>query len=179
MIRVQSALTECVDCVVIDQIIEIFVIPHLNLLDFVRSAEAVEEVDERKASLDCSAVSDRGQIHNFLYGRLAEHCSSGLTACVHIRVIAEDVQSVGRNASCRYVEDTGKTLTGNLVQIRDHQKKTLGSSEGGSHSTCSKRTVYCTGSTGLSLHLGDLYGLAEDVLSSSCCPFINMFRHDG
>ena len=179
MVRIQSVSAECVDGVMIDHLVEVLIIPHLDLLNLVRGAEAVEEVDERQAALDGCAVSNRSQIHDFLDGRLAEHRGAGLTAGINIGMITEDVQSVGSNASCGDVEHAGKTLTGDLVKIRDHQKKTLGCGEGRGHRTGGQRAVHCTGSTGLSLHFGDFDGLTEDVLSSGSRPLIDMLRHNG
>ena len=45
--RIQCACAEFGQCFLIDQRSEVFVFQHFDLLDFVRSAEAVEEVHER------------------------------------------------------------------------------------------------------------------------------------
>ena len=124
-------------------------------------------------------MSNRGQVHNFLYGRLAEHCCSRLTACINIGMIAEDVQCMSSYAAGCYVENTGKLLAGDLVDVGDHQKKALGSGIGRGQSTCCQRSVYSACCAGLGLHLSDLNGLSEQVLSSGCSPFISVLRHRG
>ncbi len=120
----------------------------------------------------------RCKIHNFLYGRFAEHAGTCLTTCIDVRVITEDRKCVGSKRTCRNMKDTRELLAGYLVDIRDHKKKSLGSSVSRCHSACSKRAVERTSSACLGLHLGDLYFSPEDVLSSCRSPFIDMLRHD-
>ena len=177
--RVQAVSAELCDCLVVDQLVEIVIIPDLDLLDFVRCTESVEEVDEGKFALNCCAVSDGSQIHDFLYAGLTEHSAAGLSCGVYVGVIAEDVQSVCTYAASCYVDDCRKAFAGDLVKVGDHQKKTLGSCKGGCHRTGSDRAVHSTCSTSLGLHLGNLYGLTENVLASGCSPLINMLRHYG
>ena len=178
MVGIQSVVTELLNLLEIDEILEIFVIPNLNLLNFVRCAETVEEVDERKLSVYCSAVSNGCQIHNFLNGAGAEHCGTGLTACINVGVIAEDVQSVCSYAAGRYVEYCRKAFTCDLVDVRDHQKKSLRSCEGGCHGTGNDGAVCGTRSAGFRLHLGYVYNITENVLTSGSSPLINMLRHN-
>ena len=178
MIRIQSLVTELLNLVQIDHILQIIVIPNLNLLNLVRGAEAVEEVDERKLSVNCCAVSNRCQIHNLLNGALAEHGSTGLTTCIYVRMVTEDVQCMSSYAACRNVEYGRKTFACNLVDVRDHQKKSLGSGKGRGHGTCYDGAVCCTCSTCLGLHLGYVYNVSEDILASGSCPFVNVLRHN-
>ena len=90
MVRVQCMFTECIDCIHICHIFQIFVIPCFNLLDLVRCTETIEEVDERDTSFDCCQMSNRSQVHNFLYTGFAEHCTSSLTTGIDIGMITED-----------------------------------------------------------------------------------------
>src|SRR5699024_651546 len=178
MIRVQCMFTELVHCIHINHIFQIFVIPCFDLLDLMRSTETVEEVNERNFSLDCCTVSNRSQVHNFLYAGLTQHCCTSLTTGVNIGVITEDGQCMACQCTCRYVEHTRKLLTCDLVQVRDHQQKNLGSCVGCCQGTCCQRTMYRTCSTCLGLHLSYLNFLSEDVLSSLSCPFVCGFRHN-
>ena len=68
MVRVQGILSERVDGIHVNHILQIFVIPCLDLLDLVRCTETIEEVDERNFTFDCCKMSNRCQVHNFLYG---------------------------------------------------------------------------------------------------------------
>ena len=179
MVRIQSVFSERVDGIHIHHIFQVFVIPGFDLLDLMGSTESVKEIDERKASFDCRTVCNRGQVHNFLNTGFAEHCSSGLTTGIHIGVIAEDRQSMACKRTCRYVEHARKSLTSNLVQVRDHQKKTLGSCERGRKSPCCQRTVHGSCCARLGLHLSYMNRLSEDIGSSLSRPFISCFCHNG
>ena len=163
----------------VDQVIEIFIIPDLDLLDLVRGTETIKEVDERKFALDCCTVCNGSQVHNFLYAGLAEHSTSGLTGSVDVGVITENVQCVGTDSTCCDVADGRKTFAGDLVKVRDHQKKALGCCESRSHSTGCDGAVNSTCCACFRLHLCNLNLLAENVLSSGSCPLIDMLRHDG
>ena len=50
--RIQCASTEFSQSFLVNQRSEIVVFQHLDLLDFVRSTEAVEEINERYTSFD-------------------------------------------------------------------------------------------------------------------------------
>ena len=177
MVGVQRMLSEGVNRVHIYHIFQILIIPGLDLLDLMGSTESVKEIDEGNLSLDCCQMGNRSQIHNFLYGRLAQHGNAGLAACVHIGMIAENGQSVAGQRTGGYVEYTRQLLTGDLVQIRDHQQKTLGSRVGGGQGTCGKRTVHSACGTCLGLHLSDLHFMSENVLSPLGSPLIRSFCH--
>ena len=177
MVGVQCASAELIDCIHIDHVSQILVIPDSNLLDLVRSTESVEEVDERNSAFDCCKVSNRSQIHDFLYAGLAEHCETGLTACHNVGLIAEDGQSVACQGTSGNVEHAGEQLACDFVHVRDHQQKSLRCSVSGSQCTSVQRTVNCTGCTGFRLHFLNLYFRTENVLSSLCRPLINVVCH--
>ena len=68
---------------------------------------------------------------------------------------------------------------GNLVHIGNHQQQTLRCGEGRTERTGLERTVERTRSTRFGLHLHDLHGLSEDILSSPCGPFVHILGHGG
>ena len=136
MIRIQRMFSECINCIHIYHIFQIFVIPCLDLLDLVRGTETIEEVDERDTSFDCCTVCNRCKVHNFLYGRFAQHSCTCLTTCVNVGVISEDGKRMACDRTSGYVEYARKLLTSDFVQVRDHQKKTLRSCVGSCQSTC-------------------------------------------
>ena len=119
----------------------------------------------------------RGKVHNFLYAGFAEHCASGLTTGINIGMITENRKSMCGNCAGRNVEYARKQFAGNLVKVRDHEQKALGSGIGCGQRTGCKRTVHSTGSTGLRLHLGNLNNITENVLPTFGCPLIYMLRH--
>ena len=177
MVRVQRLIAERLNRVEVCHILQILVIPDLNLLNLVGGTETVEEVDKRNLALDCGEVRHRRQVHDFLYGRLTEHCTAGLSTCVDIRVIAEDAECVGCNRTCGDIDDARKHFTRNLVEVRDHEKQTLRRRIGRGQSACHEGTVYGTCRTCLRLHLRNLNRVTEDVLKSLCCPLIRVLCH--
>ena len=92
-------------------------------------------------------------------------------------MVTEDTQCVRSQCTSRNVEYTRQEFTGNLVHVRDHQKKTLRSSVSSSQCTSLKRTVNCTGSTTFRLHFLYQYCFAEDVLTSCGSPFVYVLSH--
>ena len=177
MLRIQCAGTELLNSLHVAHISQIVVIPYSDLLDLVRGAEAVEEVDERNAALDCCTVCNSGQVHNFLRVGLAQHSETGLATCHNVGMVAKDIQCVRSNGTCGYVEYARQQLACNLIHVRDHQQKTLRCSIGGGQSTCCQRAVYGAGSACLRLHFYDLDGGAKDVLSTGSCPLVNVVGH--
>ncbi len=121
MIRIQRIFSVCIDGIHVNHILQILVIPLLDLLDLMGGTESIEEIDERKTSLDRCTMSHRRQVHNLLYAGLAEHGCTGLTACIYIRVITEDRQRMACQRTCRYIEYTRKSLTCYFIQVGDHQ----------------------------------------------------------
>ena len=138
IVGIQSMLAELGDGIPVSHLSQIIIIPCLNLLDLMGSAETVEEVNKRNFALDCSQMSHCSQVHNFLYAGLAQHSASGLAACIYIRVITKNRQCVAGQSTSGYVDNARKLLAGNLVQIRNHQKQTLGSRVGSRKSACSQ-----------------------------------------
>ena len=136
MLRIESTVTECLDCIAVKQLCHILVVDLLDLLDLMGGTEAVEEVYEGKACLDGGKMSYKCKIHNFLYGSGSEHCKTGLAACHNVAVVSEDGEGVSGERASGNVEDTGKQFAGDLIHIGDHQKKTLRSGESGGESAC-------------------------------------------
>ena len=177
MLGVESALSERLNSVHVAHLLEVLVVPDLDLLYLVRGTEAVEEVDEGNASLDCREMSNGAEIHDLLRVGLGKHCETCLTASVDVGVIAEDVERVRRDASCGYMENCGKQLAGDLIHVGDHKKQTLGSGVGGCERTCGQRTVNGSGGACLGLHFGNLDGRAENIFHALCRPLINIVSH--
>ena len=176
--RVKSTVSESLSSLLVEHIFEILVIPSFNLLDFVRSTETIEEVENRNSALDCGKVSNSAEVHNFLNVGSTEHSETCLTARINVRVITEDVKSVGSNTSCRNVNYAREKLTSNLIHIRDHKKKTLRSCISSCKSTSSERAVYSTCSTGFRLHFSNLYRLTEDVVLLLSSPLVSNLSHN-
>ena len=115
MVRVQCMCTEFLDCILIYEIFQIFVIPCFDLLDFVWCTETIEEVNERNFTFQCCTMCNRCQVHNFLYAGFTEHCTSSLTTGVNIWMITKNIKSVWSYCTGRYVEYTRKLFTSNFI----------------------------------------------------------------
>ena len=170
-------LAEGSDCVHVDHFLQVVVVPNGDLLDLMGGTETVEEVDEGDTALDGGQVGNGAQVHDLLGVGLAEHGKTGLTAGVHVGVIAEDVQCVAGNGTGGDVEHAGQQLTRDLVHVGDHEQQALGRGVGGGQRAGSQRAVNGTGGTGLRLHLDDLDTVAEDVLPALSRPLVNIVGH--
>ena len=177
MLGVESALAERLDGIPVEHVGQIIVIPDGDLLDLVRGAEAVEEVDERDAALDGGQVRHRGEVHDLLNVGLRQHGEAGLTAGVHVAVVAENAQRVGRDRTGGNVEHAGQKLAGDLVHVGDHQQQALRGGVGGGQRTGVERAVHAAGGAGLGLKLRNLDGGAEHILPTLGRPLIHVVRH--
>ena len=174
---VQSTFAECFNSIHIAHFFQVFVIPNLDLLDLVGGTETIKEVDEWNTALDGCQMSNSTQIHNFLWVGFSQHSKTGLTASINVGMIAKDVQCMGSNCSCRYVEYAREQLTSDFVHIWNHQQKTLGSGVCCGHSTSIQGAVYSTSCTSFGLHLHYLNGRTEDVLFALCRPLVYIVSH--
>ena len=179
MLGIDGAGTECSDGILVHHLLQILVVPGLDLLDLVGGTEAVEEVQNGNAALDGSQMRNGTQVHNFLRIGFSHHSKTGLTAGVYVGVIAENVQGVRCNAASGYVDNARQQLTCDLIHIGDHEEQTLGCGVGGGQSTGCEGAVNGTGSTGLRLHFHNLNGVAHDVLQTAGRPGVGYVRHNG
>ena len=177
IIRVQTAFTECIYRILIQQLFKISIIHNLNLLDFMGGTEAVEEVQERYATFDSTQMCYACQIHNLLYAAFSQQCEAGLTGSHNVLVVTEDRQRACCQCTCGNVENCGQQLAGHFIHIRNHQKQALRCGVGSSQRTCLQRAVNCAGGTCLGLHFHQLNGLPENVLFALGSPFIDNLSH--
>ena len=177
MLGAEGTLAECLDSVHVDHVLEILVVPDLDLLELVGGAEAVKEVDERDAALDGGEMRHGAEVHDLLHVGLCEHGKTGLAAGHNVAVVAEDVQRVAGDGARGHVEHCGQQFTGDLVHVRDHQEQALRGGVRGGEGTGVERAVHSTGRAGLCLHFLHLYGRAENVLSAGSRPLVNIVGH--
>ena len=166
MLRVEGTSAISVDSVPVEHVSEVFVVPYFDLGDLVGGTETVEEVEERYTALDGGEMGYRTKVHDLLNGVGAEHGVASLATCHDVGVVTENVQGVARDAAGGYMHDGRKELTGDLVHVRDHKKKTLRCSVSRGESTGGEGTVYSTGGAALGLHFLYFYRLAKQVLDA-------------
>ena len=177
MLGVERVVAERLDSGHVDHVGQVVVVPNGDLLNLVRGAEAVEEVEERHLALDSREVSNGGEVHDLLDVGLGEHGEAGLAACHNVGVITEDVERVGGHGTSRNVEDARQALARDLVHVRDHEQKTLRRRVGGGQRARTQRAVDGTRGASLGLHLDDIHLSAEDVLLALSCPLVDMVGH--
>ena len=173
----QSVISELLNSFPVQQLAQVFVVQNFDLLQLVRSAEAIKEVLEGDGALDCSQVRNRCQVHTFLNGSGSHLCPAGLTAAHYVGMVTEDGDGVGTDGTCGNVHNTGQHGTCHTIHRRNHQQQTLRCGVGRGQRTGFQRAVHCTCRTGFRLHFNQLYGLTEQVFLAVCRPFVNMVCH--
>jgi len=174
---VESTITKTLDGITIDQLGDGVVLGQLDLADFVRSTETIEEVHERNATLQSGKVSDESHIGDFLNGLRVKISEAASTSSHDIVVIGEDGQRLATSSTRSNVDDKRLNFTSNLEHVGDHEKKTLAASEGAHDSTGDGGTVDSTGHTSLRLHGAHIDLLAPNVLTASLSPEISQLTH--
>ena len=177
VLGVQGPVAELLQGVTVEHRRQRGLVDQLDLLDFVRRAEAVEEVQERHARLQRHEVCDAREVHDLLHRRGGQHGETGLTRSHHVLVVAEDRQRLCGQRTRRNVEHAREQLAGDLIHVGDHQQKALRCGEGRGQRTALQRSVHGAGSAGLRLHFNDFDGLAEDIFASLRSPLVHELGH--
>ena len=126
---------------------------HLDRVQLVGGAEAVEEMDEGDPGAERRDLGHHRQVVGLLNGCGGEQRESGLANRHHVGVIAEDRERLRGQGARRDVEDGRGQLTGDLVHVGDHQKQALRGREGGGQRATLERAMERPGGTALALHL--------------------------
>ena len=105
VLRVQGVIAELLQRLPVDHVLEVVEVPDGNLLNLVRGAEAVEEVQERGLAGNGGKVGDGSEVHDLLHVALRQHGKAGLAASHDIGVVTEDVQRLRCDGTCGNVED--------------------------------------------------------------------------
>ena len=124
-IRAESAGAELFDILRLDQFFDLVIGDLMIFVNFMRSTETVEELQERYARLVGGEVGNESEIHFFLNGSGGEHGETGVAACHHVGVVAEDGERLGGKRTGGHMEHGRDEFTRDLVHIRDHEEQTL------------------------------------------------------
>ena len=179
MLRVQGAAAECVYCIPVKHFTQRLIIPNFDLLDLMRGAETIEEMQEGHAALNGGQMSHSAEIHHLLRAVRAEHRIAGLAAGINIGMITKNVQRMCGNAAGGNIDDARQQLASDLIHIRDHQKKALGCGVGRGERAGCKGAVNSACRAALRLHFSELYLLTEQVFLAGCGHLIGLLRHHG
>ncbi len=136
----------------------------LYLLNLVRGAEAVEEVQEREARAQGRRLGYQGEVHHLLHVVGTKHGPAGGAAGHDVGMVAEDGEGLRRYGARRDVEDRGGEFPRDLVHVGDHQQKPLARREGRGERTRLQRAVHRPRRPTLGLQLGHKGYRSPDVL---------------
>ena len=148
-----------------------------DLRDLVRSAEAVEKVDDGQAALQGGGVGDEGEVLGFLGVVGAEQGAAGGAAGHHVLVVAEDGQALGGEGAGRDVEGEGQEFAGDLVEVGQHQQEALRRGERGGEGAAEQAAVDRAGDAAFGLELGDAGDLAPEVGFAGGGPLVAGLGH--
>ena len=176
-IGAERVLAELDDVFVVDQRADRLVADGENFADFVRGAEAIEEMNERNARLEGGDLCDERHVGDFLHGVRCEHRPSGGAASHHVGVIAENRKRVGGQGASRYVHGGRRQFTGDLVHVGNHQQQALRGRKRGAECTGLQRTMQCAGSAAFTLQLFYDGQCAPDILLPFRAPLIGPLGH--
>ena len=156
----------------VDQAGHVLVVDQFDLLDFVRRAESVKEVQKGNAGLDGRQVGHQPEVHDLLHRCRGQQGKAGLADRHDVLVIAEDGQGVGGDGPRGHVHDTRQQLAGHLVHVGNHQQQSLRGREGGGQRTGRQAAVDGRRGPGFRLHLPHRHALTENVLTAGGGPLI-------
>ncbi len=176
---IERAALEIVDVLHIDERFHLVIVDHVDLGNFMRSAETVKEVQERHFGFQSGKVRHEREIHNFLYRTGSEHRKASLAACHNVLMVTENVQRMRRDRARGNVKDGGQQFARDLVHVGDHEQKALAGGVGGSQSAGGKGTVHSARCAAFRLHFGEPQFLAEHVHPARGRPFVRDLCHGG
>ncbi|MPM40206.1 hypothetical protein SDC9_86846 [bioreactor metagenome] len=179
MLGVQSVFAERQQLVVVHQLGKIVIIQRVDLLHLMRSAEAVEKVQEGMACLDRGEMGHGAQIHRLLRRGGRQHAEADHAAAHGVGMIAENGQAMDRDGAGGHMEHAGQEFSGDFIHRRDHQQQALRRGIGGGQGAGLQRAVAGAGRAGLGLHLNDLNGFSENIFLSVGRPSVHLLRHRG
>ncbi len=177
MVGRKRALPVLDDAVHIDEGAHVVFGEHFDLVDFMRSAEAVEEMQEGNAGLERGRMSDERQVHGLLHGVRREHGEPRGPAEHHVGVVAENREGVGGHRARADVKCRGRKFARDLVHVRDHQQQALRRGEGRGQGPGLERAVNRSGSAAFALHFDHVGHGAPDVGHGFRRPLVRPLAH--
>ena len=103
-IRIQSTSAMRQHQIVADHGADVVIGEHGELVDFMRSAEAIEEMDERQPRFQGRGMGDQRHVVGFLHRVGGQQAEAGRPHRHHILMIAENGQALGRQRASGDVE---------------------------------------------------------------------------
>ena len=177
MLGVEGVILVVFHHVPVDELRQVVVVQHVDLLQLVAGTEAVEEVHEGDRALDGAQMRHRAEIHAFLHAGAGQLGKAGLAAGHRVGVVAENGDRVRTDGARGDVHHAGQHRARDAVHRRDHQHQALGRGVGRGKGAGLERAVHRAAGAGLALHLHQLHRLAEEVFLAVRGPVVHMVRH--
>ena len=177
MIGIQSGFPEAADSAPVQHFAEFFVGDGTDLLDLVRGAEAVKEVDKGDTAFDGRQVGDACQVHDLLHAAGGQHGKAGLAAVHHVTVVTENGHGVGAHGTGSHMEHCRLAGAADAVHCGDHQHQALGGGKGGGQRASLQRSVDRADGARLRLHLHQGDRLGKQVFPPVGGPLVRFLRH--
>ena len=177
MFGIEGAVAEIPEGILIQQLADGFLIGEFYLVDLVRGAEAVEEMDKGNVALYRGKVRNGSKVCYFLNAACGHEGKACLTAVHNVGMIAENTHAVGTDGTGGYVQNCGQAFAGDAVQHGDHQHKTLRRCESSCQCARLQCTVNCGDSACFGLHFRQGDGLTEEVFLPLGGPCVCEGRH--
>ena len=165
--------------IIVDHRPQIIIGQLFDLGDFMRGAEAIEEMQEWHTRFQRGSLGDQGHVMRFLHRAGWHHRPAALAGGHHIRVIPEDGQGMRGHRAGRNVEDRAGQFPGNFEHVGDHQQQALAGGEGGGQRAGLECSMHCAGCTALRLHFDHQGDSSPDILALDCRPIISKLTHIG
>ena len=176
-VRSEAALPASLHVLFVDDVTDNAVFESFDLHHFVGGTETVEEVHERNAAFESGSVGHESEVLAFLHAAGGEHGETGLAAGHHVGMVTENRKTLHGEGTSSHMEDRGGQFARNLVHVRDHQEKTLGSGEGRGEGTGLQSTVNGTGSATFGLHFKHAGNLSPNILLACSTPVVGVLSH--
>ena len=177
MVGRERALAMSAHQIVVDHGAHIVQAELFDLGNFMRGAEAVEEMQEGNARLQGGGVRDQRQVHRLLHRVRRQQGESGLASGHGVLVIAENGQRLRGDGARGNVNDRGRQFARDLVHVGDHQQQALRRGERGAQRARLQCAVQRAGSAAFALHLDDVGDGAPDVLFANRRPRVRRLAH--
>jgi hypothetical protein len=165
------------DVVVADQRGDVVVGQRRDLVDLVRGAEPVEEVQERHPRPQGGDVGHEREVLRLLHRSRRQHRPPGRPRVHDVAVVPEDRQGMGRDGARRDVDDGRGQLAGDLEHVRDHQQQALRGRERRRQGALLQRAVQRACGAGLGLHLHNIGNDAPEVRAACRRPIVAVLAH--
>ena len=143
----------------------------------VRSAEAVEEMQERHAGLERGRVGDGGKVIRLLARAGTKHGKARGAARHDVGLVAKDGQRIRGKGARRDVHGKRQQLARDFIHIGDHQQQPLRSGERGRERPREQAPVNGARDARLGLELDDTRRVPPDVFAARRRPLVRRLRH--